>query len=167
MSRIALVRLGPTVSFELIDSNQTKRTLYDSTGIRPVPGKVAPVVIDHDMDRRVGEVLELVTMDDVEPWPVCARWLCARVRLSDDAPAWLKRGTPASISYYTMFESEINGWPIIREGLLNEVTLCSATHKPVEPLAKVILLRDEPAAEVIHHQPQLLRRTFATKITVR
>jgi hypothetical protein len=170
VSRLALIRLGPCATVGLINSGVERRLLYDSTGIRRFPHRRTNVVVDHNKARPVGEVLDLFEMDDTVPAGVRdARWLVARCRIDDDAPAWLKRGTGASISFCKGFESTVGGWPIIRSGWLNEVTVCSPAHKPVEPLAQVMLLRVEEPGPVqskpaqSKRQPQLVRRPAVSR----
>ena len=47
------------------------------------------------------------------------KWLVASVEI-DEPPRWLKRDTPASISYAPTWRREENGWTIIETGLLRE-----------------------------------------------
>lgn len=55
----------------------------------------APVIVDHDKERVVGRVLDLLTRyEDGE-----GTWLVARCEIDDRAPSWIKKGTPASFGY--------------------------------------------------------------------
>lgn len=140
MSKIALIRLGPTASAEIMNSDLEKRTLYGRVRMLP---QGANVVIDHDEHRSIGRVLDVFEMDDVVHG-VRSRWVTARARIDDDKrPGWLKIGTGASISMLPLSKSEWFGWPITRDGALEEVTVCSPDTRPIEPCAKVLSLRDE------------------------
>ncbi len=143
MSKIAYIRLGPTLSHTIINSSAEPRTLYDDVQLlafREPP----PVCIDHQKDHRVGEVLELLTLEDMALYPVVAPWLIARVRLHDNAPGWIRKGTGASISTTLGVESDFGGWLVRRKPVLSEVTVCSAKTQPCEPLARILLIEDEP-----------------------
>ncbi len=143
MSKIAYVRLGPALSHTIINSSAEPRTLYDDVQLlafREPP----PVCIDHQKDHRIGEVLNLYTFEDMALYPVVAPWLIARVRLHDNAPGWIRKGTGASISTTLGAESDFGGWQVRRKPFLAEVTLCSAKTQPCEPLARVLLIEDEP-----------------------
>src|SRR5436190_5253124 len=140
MSRIALIRLGPTASAEIMNSDLERRTLYGRVRMLPAG---APVVIDHDENRSIGRVLDVFEMWD-SVHGVRSRWITARARIDDDKrPGWLKTGTGASISMLPLSKSEWNGWPITRDGALEEVTVCSPDTRPIEPCAKVLSLRAE------------------------
>jgi hypothetical protein len=59
---------------------------------------------------------------------------------------------------------------IIRDGLLNEVSVLSPATKPAEPLAKVVLLREraiDPAGGEVFYGGPVLRRCFETPIVIR
>lgn len=179
MTQIALIQLGPAPTAGLINSTAERRTLYDQIKMLPKIG--AAVVVDHDPNRPVGEVLDVFTMDWPEPVPD-ARWLFARARI-DHPPAWLERGSGASISFIPTFVREAFGWEVVREGWLKEVTLCSPTHIPVEELARVVTLREERASDSRHSSAVgpseaaadeylpatggVIRRVFETTITIR
>jgi hypothetical protein len=102
--RKAVIRLGPKPSAETLFSDARRdgptesgmRTLYDSMRLAPD----APLLVDHDPERVVGRVVELIRWDDVHP---LAPWLAARVVLDDGAAEWVRQGTPASLGYATMF----------------------------------------------------------------
>jgi hypothetical protein len=72
-------------------------------------------------------------------------WLVARAYVTD-RPSWLKRGTKASFGFKAPGRSSfIDGW--VYNGYVTEVTVCSPSHEPKEPLAEVVLLeRTSPAA---------------------
>ncbi len=142
MSRTALVRLAPQVDLKWINnSDAERRVLY--SGTRLASGHTTRVVLDHDYDRRIGEVVELFQTRELL-LGVDAPWLYARVRLDDDAPGWIKRGVGASISTVASSDKELNGWTTRRFGICREVTLCDAS-KPAEPLAQVLYVEEEQA----------------------
>jgi hypothetical protein len=172
MTRRAVIRLGPKPTAETLHGDARRdgptesgmRTLYDSMRLAPD----APLLVDHDPERVVGRVVELVRWDDAHP---LAPWLAARVLLDDGAAEWVRQGTPASLSYATMYRSEWQGWEICRSGYVTEVSVLSATRKPAEALAQVVLLREaEPAAggEVIaHRRGDVIRRPCGVVLGVR
>lgn len=177
MSRTGIVRLGPRATVGLLNSRVAKRTLYGDD-IRMLAHKPTPVVLDHDDDQEVGEVLELFTFDDWVPAGVPdARWLAARIRLHDDAPAWIKKGTGASISFWPGYvNNDFFGWQRVASAVLKEVTLCSSATSPVEPLAQVLTLSEsQPAGQLIEHglgaraakRAPILRRNTGTILGIR
>jgi hypothetical protein len=142
VSRVALLRLAPlTNSLALINSDARRRELFDK--VTPAI-KGVPLVVDHE--HQIGELLKLLELDDVDPVPT-TRWLCASVRV-DEEPSWLKRGTGASMGYRVLQRGELFGWPVIRHAYLDEVTVCSPSYRPVEPLARVVYVEDEAPQKV-------------------
>lgn len=103
-----------------------------------------PVCVDHVKDRRIGVVRELSEFADVD-----GLWLCARVRI-DRPPAWLRKGSSASISYASAGSCSLGpDHERITRGLVTEVSLLSPGVRPEEPRARVVLLErvEAPAAE--------------------
>lgn len=92
-------------------------------------------------------------------------WVVAIAEVTE-RPSWLKRGTPASFEAicprYCSF-----GNPILRSGLVTEVSVLSPGVEPAEPLAQVLYVKPvepKPAARVQviygdgHPDPPLLRQ---------
>jgi hypothetical protein len=96
-----------------------------------LPG--APVLVDHDDERRVGLVRELRRLDDY----AFGRSLMALCEI-DDPPPWLRQDTAASFAFVTLHRQAYNGWEIVRRGLVREVSVLSPSVKPAEPLARVL-----------------------------
>jgi hypothetical protein len=126
--------------------------------------KGAPVVVDHDMDRPVGVVDELMRL----PWSDGRAWLAARCTITDP-PEWLKRGTKASFPWNWLHVHEVNGWDCVRRSLIQEVSILSPSVQPKEPCAEVVLLeRKAPEdGEVIHTPRVPIRRYFPAEFTIR
>jgi hypothetical protein len=93
------------------------------------------VVVDHDMSRRVGFVRELFEHQDVD-----GPWLAALVTI-EHPPAWLERGTAASISYHGSQRQAIGESERIFSGLIPEISILSPSRKPAEPGAQVATFR--------------------------
>jgi len=151
-------------------------------GVRWLPSKTSvPLVCDHDMNRMVGEVT------DIHVWPWVdgsgsGRWLVAECTVTDP-PSWLRRGTGASWCYRKLNEYETwreHKWSVVTSALIDEVTVCSPTHKPMEPGASVLTFErsSRPAAappaaagraaegEVIYGG-QIIRRNIGQILRVR
>jgi hypothetical protein len=91
-----------------------------------------PVLIDHDEQREIGFVDELVRVDWTDgPW-------LAGLATIRDAPGWLQRGTCVSFEYKPCGKSEWRGCEILRHSFLTEISVLSAGVKPKEPLAEVL-----------------------------
>ena len=117
-----------------------------------------PLLVDHDPEQEIGRVHQLVEWNDLD-----GPWLVARANVTDP-PGWLKRGTKASFGFKAPRCSSFVP-DYIYGGYVTEVTVCSASHKPKEPLAEVVVL--ERAAlrpdrfadvEIIHPAPVIRRR---------
>ena len=149
---------------------------FQRGALRLMPGSLeTPVVIDHDTSRRVGFVRQLFEHPEVHDV-----WLSALVTITDP-PAWLKRGTPASISYHDFQRQAIGDSERILRGLIPEVSILSPGRRPAEPGARVATFHrtesspsparvtsDRPGVgEVFYGDGTLIRRYFNTPITVR
>lgn len=100
--KTGLIRLGPAYdSLLVMRDDVTRRTVYDEMKILTCG---APVVVDHDPNHVVGLVLDLHRLEFSELGGT--RWLTARVHIDDDAPSWLRTGTPASISYKSLWRRD-------------------------------------------------------------
>ena len=117
------------------------------------------MVVDHDMGRRVGVVLELVEYEDFD-----GPYVFARTRI-EAAPGWLSKRTRASLAYIPLREQTFGGLARLLRGLVTEVSVLSPSREPREPRAGVVLLRDaespraSPACgEIIRAPGTLLRR---------
>jgi len=153
-------------------------TMY--SGLQFLPGRTSvPLVVNHDLAKRVGTVHELVRLDLSDGW-----WVVARGTV-DAPPEWLRRDTGASFCSRKLRAYEINGWTHVSHALVDEVTTVGPGFRAVDPYAKVMFLDrvDEASPEVtrratraapttggqvIHHPPgAMLRRYFETTITIR
>ena len=87
MSHSALIKFSPVLTAERWSNprwTRPDRTFYWNGALKLIPGQKTPVVIDHDMERTVGVVHELFTMEWTD-----GPWICARATL-DDPPGWLR-----------------------------------------------------------------------------
>ena len=120
--------------------------MVDRVGLRTLPGKeLIPVVVDHNMDRRVGVVREMFTDMDTD----ARRWNFASVTLDPNPPEWLKRGTAVSWSYKVFGQREAfwgSKTKHITGAFIEEISVL-LFKKPAEPLARVLWIdRESPAA---------------------
>jgi hypothetical protein len=140
---------------------------YGRSGMKLAPWLPSiPLVIDHREGARIGRVDSLEVFREVD-----GDWLCARVELYKDVPAWVRKGTPASFKCVLLHESSfVDGW--VHGGIVNEVSLLER-EKPAEPGARVVLIyepeskpessrrREAPGQhrdELVPARPQILRR---------
>jgi hypothetical protein len=149
----AVIRIGRLYQSELDLPAGSNR--YQRGSMRILPGRTEPipVVVDHDLERQIGVVDELVEWDDGDGF-----WLAARCSINRDD--WPRVGTGASAGYRTLRRQQIGAGERILDAILEEVTV-TASMTPVNPGAKVILVRDlEPATgEVVHeNHRRLIRR---------
>jgi hypothetical protein len=157
MMRRCVIRLGPIATGDTLAgeehrdaSNGEPRTLFDSMRLAPD----APLLVDHDPEQVVGRVVELARWDDGHE---LAPWLAARVEIFDGLAEWVSKRTAASFKYLTLHRSELHGWEVIRSGYVREVSVLHAGTRPAEPLARVVLIRDEPEPErIIRHCGRIL-----------
>jgi hypothetical protein len=139
------------------------RTLYARESLRFKPAdETIPLLVDHDHEREVGVVREFVVWDEID-----GPWFVARASVTKP-PGWLKRGTPASLSFHSMgrassesrqvYEAIVRRgiadakpageWEYVERALVGEVSILSPGVQPAEPLAKVLLVEraDSPVA---------------------
>jgi hypothetical protein len=148
----ALIKLGRIVTADvmpkIIAGEQPADQFYATGALRLMPGTV-PVVVDHEMHRSVGQVIELFEADDTD-----GRWVWARTAVTD-RPAWLSRGTRCSFGRYNAHVSQF-GWT--HRAFVQEVSLLRDLV-PKEPRAHVATLyrsdepvieRDDPVVEVFY-----------------
>ena len=169
MSHSALIKFAPVLTAERWSNprwTRPDRTFYWNGALKLIPCQKTPVVIDHDMERIVGVVHELFTMEWTD-----GPWICARATL-DDPPGWLKTyETTASFARWDVHSTpHDDGWDRVTRAFVKEVSLLSPAVEPAEPLACVTLFKpiEERAARiarapasdgtVIHGNGQLLRR---------
>ena len=146
----ALLRFTPAYDpHVLVDRPDLARELMvDRGGLRMLPGQeIIPLVVDHDMDRRVGVVREMFTDTDTDG----RRWNFASVTLDPNPPAWLKRDTPVSWGYKA-FGTREAAWGSktkhITDAFLEEISVLRMLN-PAEKLAKVLWvgeIAETPAA---------------------
>jgi len=131
-----------------------------------------PLLVDHHEGKRVGRVDELIAFDDIDGF-----WLTARCELYPDAPAWIKRDTPASFKCAILDQSTfVDGW--VYGGVVEEVSLLQR-EKPAEPGASVTLIYEPKPAlartpvgssraqEIAHPRGGILRRNCGQILGVR
>ena len=178
MSVSALLRFTPAFTPRVLDEPRLVREMMVERGAltKVKLDEPTPVVIDHDLDRQVGTVREIAVWDDVVTGTLVAPWYFASCDITDP-PGWLKRGGGVSWSHKHLHSMEIAGTTMLRKALIMEISILSPSTKPAEPLARVALVRESPAAgtdrlavgdTVIYGKPgQRLVRYFETPITVR
>lgn len=101
-------------------------------------GQPTPLIVDHDMTKRVGTVEGFFEHMDLD-----GPWLVARCTV-DAPPPWLRRGTPASFGYIALRDQTIGSWQRILQGLVKEVSVLSTAKQPAEACAAVELYRETP-----------------------
>ena len=171
----AHIQFAPIASLERLNDpawNRADRTLYDSGSLSFMPGRTEiPLLIDHDVERRVGVVNTLYRIEEPD-----GQWLSAACRVTAP-PGWLTRGTQASFAFLPIQESSFTqpgDADHIRKGWITEVGILSPGTKPAEPHAKVTLLQPakqpkpatttpaRPKATPGPTRPQVMRRQFLT-----
>lgn len=133
----ALVKLGPIATTATLSREvnlDTTPRLYDRAQLWPQ----AFVDVDHDKTE-IGRVLNVHRFDDTD-----GLWLAAVIEV-DAPPAWLKRGTPVSLTANTTFRRERNGWPV-HDVLVRGISLVSAAAEAAQLGARVCTLRDVETA---------------------
>lgn len=167
----ALLRFAPVFDPRIIDDPRLARqTMVQRGALETIKrDQEIPVVVDHDMSRRIGTVREIFVAPDVTGG-VVREWHFASCELSDP-PGWLKRNGGVSWAWIPLQEQDVNGTTRLLRGLIDEISVLTPSAKPAEPCARVAWVGEEPSApreEVIYHPPgQLVRRYYETAITVR
>jgi hypothetical protein len=149
VSHTALIRLGAIATSSVLESTPTReyRELYRNAGLRVLDGRLSPYVcVDHDKNP-IGRVRSLFAADDYVAvnGKRGGKWLMAHVDI-ERAPGWLSKDTRASISYAATWKREVNGWLVIEQGLLREVSILSPGKVGAEPHARVVHLERSAAA---------------------
>jgi hypothetical protein len=131
--------------------------MYDRGAFRKFNLDRLAVVVDHDMARPIGVVREIVEHEDTD-----GTWWAALATIPEP-PGWLKRGAGVSFGFKNLHRADVNGWEVVRDALLDEISVLHLMH-PGDPGAKVLTLHrtessparvtsDRPAAgEVIYHE---------------
>lgn len=134
----AVVRLGKIYAGERSSDIPKGLLRYDRGGMKLWPIGTIPLLIDHEEGKRIGRVLGLDTLRDID-----GDWLVARADLYPDAPAWIRKGTPASFYSMLLHESSfVEGY--VYGAYVREVSLLHR-EKPAEPGARVALLYEPKA----------------------
>jgi hypothetical protein len=155
VTHTALIRFAPVFSTEqVLDPALVVRgrTLYQA-GSLTLEGEV-PVLVDHDHDRPIGLVHELLEHTDAD-----GSWHAALVSLDESVPGWVKRGSAASFAIATVERQQIGDTTRVLRGLVFEVSVLSPGVKPAEPLAQVLTIRRTEATPAVDdNRPTLLVR---------
>ena len=147
MSWEAAIAIGPCTTPERLDdptwrTGADDRVMFDLNALTLMP-RTVPAVINHDKGRELGRVKRLTRLDVGDP---LGRWIVAIAEL-DRRPDWLRRGTPASFEMLAPRRCSI-GWPIVRAGLVSEVTVCTSDFAPMEPAARVLYVTETKPDDV-------------------
>jgi len=159
-------RVAPVYHSRLVLDPQLRReerTLFQRGSMRMINSSV-PLLIDHDPQQQVGQVHEVTEFRDAD-----GLWHAATATV-DDPPEWLKRGSACSIGFITLSQTQHHGCLRVLDAALKEVSLVSPTHRPLEPLARVLTLgiaHREPAEETIGTAGVTIRRNLGTLLAVR
>lgn len=130
---IKLVRLvnGDTLG-DINDGKIPADRYCQRGGLRLLKTEGVPLIVDHDMGRKVGVVHGLLEFDDVD-----GPWAWARAEITDP-PHWVKQGTSCSYGSFPVHRSN-HGWT--HRSIVAEVSLLTSSQTPVEPRAHVAVLR--------------------------
>lgn len=138
MTYTALIRVAPIQTLERRnDPRWTRRgrTLYQPDALRFLPSRpTVPLLVDHDDEREIGFVREIIRMEDTT-----GPWLFARAVVTDP-PAWLRRGTPASLGSKILRRGTFHD-DLVCSAIVDEVSLLSPGVEAAEPLAEVAVLQ--------------------------
>ena len=166
MSHTCFLRFGRVYDpMMVIGPLRGNGSMYDRGAFRKHNLDGLPVVVDHDMDRKIGVVRQIVDIEDTD-----GTWWAALCDVPEP-PAWLKPGTGVSFAFRNLHRAQVNGWDVVRDALLDEVSVLHLMH-PDDKGARVLTLRRaEPspsparkvttsdraaAGEVIHHREQAI-----------
>jgi hypothetical protein len=164
LTHTALIKVAPLVTpdaFHDPASVPAGRTLYQRGGLELMPR--APLVIDHDCGREIGQVRQLAEFRDTD-----GLWLAAHCTVANP-PEWLKVGTRASFSFGLLSDQRVGDWRRVLRALVSEVSVLSPGIEPAEPRAKVMLLeRHEPAGGIhVKHGQRIVRHGIGKVLAVR
>lgn len=118
----------------LIDDETTPRTQYETKALQRI-AKGAEVQIDHDDDKVIGRVRDLMVLNDICGSRI-VRWHCALV--DAELPEWVKRGTGVSIGIKPLRSYKVGAVEIVTRGILDEVSVLSAGYEPRNAGAQVV-----------------------------
>jgi hypothetical protein len=105
MSVAACIQFAPIFTAERMAEGARATDLYQRGSLRFLPSQSSvPLLVDHDKDREVGVVHELVEWENTD-----GPWFVARATVTE-APEWLERGSRASFGYANLERQEIGGW---------------------------------------------------------
>lgn len=133
-----LVRIAKVIADDVWDDPEAigpDRELFwpRALKLRPTATPV-PVRVDHIKTRDIGRVTVLSEVTDY----LEGRWVIAHCDV-DEPPVWLRRDTPASMSWCNLGPRVPmpGGWTRHISGMATEVSLLSPGMQPAEPGAKV------------------------------
>jgi hypothetical protein len=113
------------------------RDVYDTGTFRPLLREdPVPVVVDHG-EREIGHVREFAYREA----PEGGTWCFAHCRL-DEQPGWLGPGTPCSFGSALRRSIDLGGIERVVDQRILEITVCSSSQSPIEPLARVEWIGD-------------------------
>lgn len=132
-----LVRIAKVIADDVWDDPEAigpDRELFwpRALKLRPTATPV-PVRVDHIKTRDIGRVTALSDVKDID-----GRWVIAHCDV-DEPPVWLRRDTPASMSWCNLGPRVPmpGGWTRHISGMATKVSLLSPGMQPAEPGAKV------------------------------
>lgn len=142
MSHEVTIKLAPVITadrFRNPDWDRPDRTLYRRGSLQFLPNRSeVPLVIDHDLERRIGIVDRFFELDWTD-----GLWICAVGTISDPPP-WIERyHTKASFGYWDVHASENR----VSQTWVKEVSLLSRSVEPAEPGACVCCRSGEPTQD--------------------
>jgi hypothetical protein len=130
----AFIKIGRLVDVDLlrnVDSLADGAEVFQRGALTMLPAG-SRVLVDHDDEREIGFVRELVEFPDSD-----GHWLAALTTITEP-PGWLRRGTPASMSYLNLQRSSLGAAQRVMRGLVDEVSVLSPGVRAKEPRAKVV-----------------------------
>jgi hypothetical protein len=152
----ALIKLAPLYDRTKARTATRDRILYEPRSLRLRSD--TPVVVNHDTDRVVGHVRELVEQDD---------WVWARCVITDP-PEWLEaHRTAASFRFIPFQRQRYKNLDRVLDALVCEVSVLSPSFQPAEAGAKVSLLyepkpKPRPLSRGEREMAELRRRLAAS-----
>lgn len=128
----------------------------------PVGNEPVPVLVDHDEAQP-----PIGVVNSLEHYPESdgTTWLYALCTI-DRAPAWLRKGTAASMSSQTIQRTTYGPLTRVLRGFLREVSLLSPGVRPVEPQARVVVYTEQ-TGEVLSARGLIQRPCGGSIIAIR
>ena len=128
MSHTAIITLGKLVTEDImmnLDDLKPGTELFQRGSLKlgsavQKPGEATPVCVNHDKNRVIGHVLELMNLDDTD-----AEWLAA-LCVIEHPPSWLGRGTAASVCFTPVERYNLGPGSRIIRGYCVEVSVLRA-----------------------------------------